>query len=127
MGGRIFRPTPTALYSSTPLALGLARQLELTLWPGYNALLVALEVSINRQRVCLAGASGVAWCTMHWGRFVNPDGESWLRVGGREYGQPKGGDFYRWLEQGLQICDEVTVRIVESDAVDAPASTSRQP
>jgi hypothetical protein len=97
-----------------------------TQWRGYNARMVALEVSINGQRVCLAGASGVVWCTMYWGRFVKPDGESWLRVGGREYGQPKGGDFFRWLEHSLQIGDEVTVRLVESETVDLPASTSRQ-
>jgi hypothetical protein len=83
--------------------------------------MVALELSINGQRACLAGASGVVWSTMFWGRFVNADGESKLRVGGREYGQPKGGAFYRWAEHGLKIGDEVTVRLIESDAVDAKA------
>jgi hypothetical protein len=86
--------------------------------------MIALEVSVNGERVCLAGVSGVVWCTMGLGRFVDPDGKFMLRVGGREYGQPKGGNFFHWLDETLKLGDEVTVRFIETDTVDPPRRRS---
>lgn len=92
-----------------------------------NAEMIALEISVNGQRACLAGASGCVYTTLHWTRFVVNEGRLRIGVGGREFGQPKGGDFYEWSVPEIKFGDEVTIRILDTDAVDAPSKVRPNP
>lgn len=85
--------------------------------------MIALEISVNGERVCLAGASGSVYCTTFWGRFTPPEGQFVLRIGGREYGQGvgKAGDSHEWPPHFINLGDEVTLRFVESESVDPPS------
>lgn len=89
--------------------------------------MIAFEISINGKRVCLAGASGCVYGTLHWSRFVVSEGHCQLRVGGRQYGQPKGGDYFEWAVPSIGLGDEVTIRIVEAESADPPALTDPHP
>lgn len=75
-----------------------------------------LEVSLNGEKLCIAGVSGgdAVSATID---VVGPRNGSTitLRVAGLE------NELYVvWCDRGLRVGDEVTVRMVETDIVDQP-------
>jgi hypothetical protein len=81
--------------------------------------MTAFEVFLNGQRLCLAGvADGVVTVIAN---AVDSRGERWVSVGGLE-----GDSHLGWVDETpLKSGDELRIRVVESDHVDAPVRTRR--
>lgn len=79
-------------------------------------LMRGLEVYLNAEKLCIAGVSGEDALTASI--EVLSAGEkpgATLRVAGLEHEM-----FVVWCDRDLRVGDEVTVRIVNTDVVDAP-------
>ncbi len=77
--------------------------------------MIAFEVSVNGKRVCVAGAERVSSVSLHWAHH------SPQRVGFSVGGvSSEGGVDHHceWDVPPIGVGDEVTIRIVEADAVD---------
>jgi len=76
----------------------------------------AFKVYINGKRVCLAGIGdhGVLTSVVDW---VPGRGEGKLAVGGLISDL---NEHVEWVEQRLEIGDEVTIKIVEAESSDVP-------
>jgi hypothetical protein len=84
----------------------------------------AFEVSINGEKLCVAGIGddGVLTTIVHFS-VQHRDGGSFLQVGGL-IGQTQ--DHVNWVNQKpLKLGDNVEVRIVETEAADSPIDAYR--
>jgi len=82
----------------------------------------AFEIYVNGERLCLAGVSDASVLTAIMD-YVGRDKERLhLHVGGLLIPQE---EHVRWQDRDLAVGDEIRIRIVESDKVDAP--TKRYP
>lgn len=82
--------------------------------------MIALEVTLNGRRLCTAGAADVSVLTAILS-FVGKRHELELEIGGLA-----DEAHLKWLSPGrLSLGDEVTVRIVETDRPDPPATSQR--
>ena len=93
----------------------------------------AFEVSVNGDRVCVAGmvergvlSAHVTWLHQRPDTEYQPNAESLeLAVGGLA-SDPSGPSEHRtWLRRSLQVGDVIELRVV--DATDADAPIARQP
>lgn len=83
--------------------------------------MIALEVSRNGRRLCLAGVgeNGVVSSSLHWCGYgagkkrLRPQ----LEVGGLDSIRD---EFVTWIKRALVAGDEITIRVVEAKAVDKP-------
>ena len=81
------------------------------------ALMRAFEICVNRKRLCLAGVSDASVLTAIID-YVGRDKERLhLHVGGLLIPQE---EHVRWQDRDLAVGDEIRIRIMESDKVDAP-------
>jgi hypothetical protein len=84
----------------------------------------AFEVYINRKKVCLAGIGddGVLTSIVDW---VTKQGEGDLLVTVGGLVSPV-HEHVTWVKQDLCMGDEVTVKIVETDSSDVPATRTTE-
>jgi hypothetical protein len=101
--------------------------------------MIAFEISIDGQKKCTAGVSdlGVMSVIASWVRRVARDPvsphpipdrfeeELTLDVGGLAHDPDGGAVQVRWLRQPLKVGQQVTLAIVETEAVDPPFSRER--
>jgi hypothetical protein len=101
--------------------------------------MIAFEISIDGQKKCTAGVSdlGVTSVIASWVRRVarDPASEQPIRdrfeeeltldVGGLAHDPDGGAVQVRWLHQPLKIGQQITLTIVETDAVDSPSARER--
>jgi hypothetical protein len=101
--------------------------------------MIAFEISIDGQKQCTAGVSGlgVASVIASWVRRVSHDPASeqplpeqfeeelTLDVGGLVHDPDGGGVQLRWLRQALRVGQRITLAIVDTDAVDPPSARER--
>lgn len=80
--------------------------------------MIAFEVWVNGEKKCTAGVGDEGVLTV----IVNGPDHPHLSVGGLS-----GEEHLRWLKRGfmLKVGDEVTVRVVETEAVDEPVDRYR--
>ena len=77
----------------------------------------AFEIYINGERLCLAGVSNASVFTAII-EYVGQDEEDLhLHVGGSLIPEQ---EYVTWQYRGLSVGDDVRIRILESDKVDAP-------
>lgn len=78
--------------------------------------MIALEITVNGNRICVAGGSLVTSTSISWS---DRDGAAVrLNIGGIE--DPTLREHLHWNAPGLEIGDEVTIRILSTDDVDPP-------
>ena len=98
--------------------------------------MIAFEVLLNGERLCLAGAGnvGVVTAILHWVRrkplqegLVISDWEEEelkLDVAGID---SLTNEHLAWLKRRVEIGDEITLRIIEINTVDEPEGRSPMP
>lgn len=98
--------------------------------------MIAFEVLLNGERLCLAGAGnvGVITAILHWVRrkplqegLVISDWEEEelkLDVAGID---SLTNEHLAWLKRRVEIGDEITLRIIEINTVDEPEGRSPMP
>ena len=84
--------------------------------------MIAFEILVNGQRVCVAGASAVVGQTLSW--TPNMKNNARLSVGGIDK-REAGDDMVSWPVPSIVVGDEITIRVIETDAVDEPTRTPR--
>ena len=78
----------------------------------------AFEVSVNGKRVCVAGVGDHGVLTAMVDYVLRPDGQEMsFEVGGLITPLE---EHVRWVRQDLGIGDEISVKLIESESVDAP-------
>jgi hypothetical protein len=101
--------------------------------------MIAFEISIDGQKKCTAGVSnlGVMSVIATWVRRVCRDPASeqpipdrfeeelTLDVGGLAHDPDGGAVQVRWLQQPLQVGQQITLAVVETEAVDSPWTRER--
>jgi hypothetical protein len=81
----------------------------------------AFEIYINGERLCLAGVSNASVFTAII-EYVGRDEEDLhLHVGGSLIPEQ---EYVTWQDRSLSVGDDVRIRILESDKVDAPTERS---
>ena len=79
----------------------------------------ALEVSLNGKRICVAGVNnGVVTTYVNLVDHVSGEKNDFCAIDGTE--GPAPGTFYHWGHRSITVGDELTIRVVETDSVDAP-------
>ena len=82
------------------------------------------EVSLNGERLCVAGVDGDGVLNAMVDRVkINARDDLRLRVGALVSATE---EHRIWTQAGLKVGDEVRVRILESDSVDEPKSRTRR-
>jgi hypothetical protein len=81
----------------------------------------AFEIYINGERLCLAGVSNAGICTAIVEYLGGDEEQLHLDVAGLLIPDQ---EFLTWQEKNLSVGDDVRIRILESDDVDAPAKRS---
>src|SRR4051812_37344104 len=91
--------------------------------------MIGFEVTINGTKLCTAGIGApgdlqvsVIWVLRHsqddlTGTPGTADETVSLTVGGKAYAVP---EYLRWPNLDLQVGDEVSIRVIESEAFDTP-------
>lgn len=80
--------------------------------------MIAYEVLVNGQRVCVASANAVLGVTLSWTPALKKG--SRLSVGGMDKGEA-GKEFVDWpVPDDVGLGDEITIRLIEADSVDEP-------
>jgi hypothetical protein len=82
-----------------------------------------MEVHLNGNRLCTAGIrtdSALNAVVEVVGR--NSDYDMLLRVGGLE-----DDEFVIWAEQGIQVGDQINIRIVDTESIDMPEKRNPNP
>jgi hypothetical protein len=101
--------------------------------------MIAFEISIDGQKKCTAGVSdlGVMSVIASWVRRVSRDPASGqampdrfeeeltLDVGGLAHDPDGGAVQVRWLQHPLKVGQQITLAIVETEAVDPPWTRER--
>ena len=91
--------------------------------------MVCFEVSLNGERVCLAGigGAGVLMANLVLGAKAAPPAEGAegvddlaLHTGGLRHDEGDVTAHVHWARQVVRVGDEITIRVVESEACDAP-------
>jgi hypothetical protein len=77
----------------------------------------AFEVYVNGERLCVAGVSAASVLTVILDYVGRDEGHSHLRVGGLLIPEQ---DHVYWLDRNLGIGDDIRIKVIESEAVDAP-------
>lgn len=86
----------------------------------------AFEILVNGQRVCVVGSNRVLHAAVFWTKFKDKEGGFGFDVGGTN-------DDERWEQHAvwpvpeIGIGDEVTIRLISADAVDAPLPRVSKP
>lgn len=89
--------------------------------PVYCELMIAIEVTLNGERLCSAGVGteGVLTAILSWVRRRGEDNEECrLEVGGM-----KSSAHVKWLQENLSVGDEVGIKILDRTEVDPPSVT----
>lgn len=92
--------------------------------------MIAFEVHINGQRICVAGLKGfgVVSATLCRARHdatapVGPGEELFLELGGLD---ATTREFLKWLpHQPLNVSDEIRFKVVETESADPPIERKR--
>lgn len=81
--------------------------------------MIALEVSVNGQRACLAGvgADGSLDALLTWISSAGDEPHFFLRVGGYDV---RGDEHLHWKTPSIGLGSEVQIRIVDVEMSDAP-------
>lgn len=102
--------------------------------------MIAFEISIDGQKKCTAGVSGVGVASViaNWVRRASRDPTSGqpipdhfeeeltLDVGGLSH-DPDGASVHvRWLQQPLKLGQQITLTIVETEEADLPQTRDRE-
>ena len=92
--------------------------------------MIAFEILMNGKRLYTMGAGpvGVINAAAKWMRLITDDGtllEHAVFVGGTSDGTLE--NVQVWPVENLQVGDEITVRMIESDSCDPPPGQGRQP
>jgi hypothetical protein len=84
--------------------------------------MIALEVSRNGKRLCVAGVgdNGVVDAMVVWNGRPKQVAHPHLHVGGLHSATNL---FVEWLDRTLRVGDQVTIRVVEVDESDPPKKT----
>jgi hypothetical protein len=82
----------------------------------------AFEISINGERLCLAGASNASVFTAIIEYLGRDEEHLHLHVGGLLIPEQ---EHITWQDSSLSVGDDVRIRILESDKIDAPTERSR--
>jgi predicted RNA-binding protein with RPS1 domain len=97
--------------------------------------MLALEITINGELHCVVGIGdhGVFGTNLQWvkrSEDVVRDGaleeELYLQAGGLRTVEEDTDEYLTWLHHNLTIGDEVTVKVIETDAVSEPMSLRRE-
>lgn len=102
--------------------------------------MIAFEISIDGQKKCTAGVSdlGVASVIANWVRRASRDPASGqpipgrfeeeltLDVGGLAHDPDGAAVHVNWLRQPLQLGQQITVAIVETEHADPPQASARE-
>ena len=89
---------------------------------GYDQTMRAFEIYINGERLCLAGVSNAGIFTTIMEYQGGAEEHLQLDVGGLLIPEQ---EYVTWQNRSLSVGDDVRIRILESDKVDAP--TDRYP
>jgi hypothetical protein len=81
----------------------------------------AFEIYINGERLCLAGVSNEGVFTAIIEYLGRDEEDLRLHVGGLLIPEQ---EYATWQDRSLSVGDDVRIRILESDAVDAPTERS---
>jgi hypothetical protein len=88
--------------------------------------MIALEISVNGERLYTIDADDPGFVSASITRERKPD-EPRIRTSLSAMGAnlPRNGapEFLDWKDHPLEVGDEVTMRVVETDSADAPAGT----
>jgi len=92
--------------------------------------MIIFDVLLNGQPRCRAGVErgGVLTAVLSWLSPEDSRGhprreELWVRVGGINHPDEQ----VEWLQDALQVGDEVTIKIVQADKADEPRKRKRPP
>jgi hypothetical protein len=97
--------------------------------------MIAYEVRLNGEKVATAGVKhgGVLSVIANWislqdgvARGASRDWEAGVSVGGLRGGRRGLDEYLTWFRKSLRVGDEVTLRLVETDRVDRPATIQRK-
>jgi len=84
--------------------------------------MIAIELYVNDQKISTASLeNGVMSAIVNWIKLQEED-DSWhagISLAGLDN---KTSEHVRWVQQDLGVGDEVRIRLVETDTVDAPVA-----
>ena len=86
---------------------------------------LCFEVRINDGPVTISGQAGISVLSSTL-TFVSASNALEFRVGGLASAGSRDNEFIEWIRQDLQIGDQVSIRIVETDSLSAPIAIERE-
>jgi hypothetical protein len=86
---------------------------------------LCFEVRINDGPAVISGRAGISVLSSTL-TFISSRNELELRVGGLDSAGSHDNEFIEWIKQDLKIGDQVSIRIVESNATSAPIAVERE-
>ena len=91
--------------------------------------MITVTVTRNGRRICIAGVPGDGFLSANL--FSNPKDQSGvplsLVVGGLESKPGQPGTYSDWCRERLEVGDEISIRIAESDERDDPVEERMDP
>ena len=98
--------------------------------------MLAFEVHLNGEKLCTAGVSGHGFVHLwlNWHRIMRRikkgsterelrEGSS-LNVGGIRRLEREKDEHIRWVSESVSVGDEIIIRVVESEQIDSPTTTT---
>ena len=86
---------------------------------------LCFEVRINDGPAVISGRAGISVLSSTL-TFISSRNELELRVGGLASAGSRDNEFIEWINQDLKIGDQVSIRIVETNAVSDPIAVTRE-
>lgn len=86
---------------------------------------LCFEVRINDGPAVVSGRAGISVLSSTL-TFISSSNELELRVGGLASAGSLDNEFIEWIKQDLKIGDQVSIRIVETNAVSDPIAIERE-
>ena len=86
---------------------------------------LCFEVRINDGPAVISGRAGISVLSSTL-TFISSRNELALRVGGLASASSRDNEFIEWINQDLKVGDQVSIRIVETNAVSDPIAVNRE-
>jgi len=86
---------------------------------------LCFEVRINDGPAVVSGRAGISVLSSTL-TFISSRNELEFRVGGLDSASSRDNEFIEWIRQELKIGDQVSIRIVETNAVSEPIAVERE-
>ena len=87
---------------------------------------LCFEVRINDGPAVISGRAGISVLSSTL-TFISSRNELEFRVGGLASTGALDNEFIEWIKQDLKIGDQVSIRIIETNAVSDPIAIEREP